>query len=469
MFKSVFKKLFLILFLALLGGIAASFIFIADPPESRTASAIDLGTPAKNIFGWAWSDNIGWINFNCVQSFCSDNRTIRCESDSDCAGDCEFDTVDCDATSNYGVSYNSTNRAITGYAWSDNIGWVSFNRKVCNGGADIGKYCEINNDCAGGNQCRDNVDGATGDPPLAPYVSGDGPIAYYNADETVTGWARIINKVSEGAGEGWIRFDGWTNDVTVSNNEFYGWAWNKDSDETGVGWISFNCANQSECGTSNYKVYINNAPLAENLSSEVSGGCAGQVLSVTLSWEFSDSDSSSSESAYELEVRDSIGELVLDTGKVAFSAYQRIIDSGLAYNQNYDWKIKVWDNYNLSSEWAEGTFLTPSHQPPDPDFTWGPSVGVQGTSFSPMALEDVFFANAATAYGGYSIASYDWTFTDALPNASTTPNPGPVQFQSAGDKEVTLTATDSDGYSCDITQNITSQMSLPIWEEVKPE
>ncbi|MFA5318509.1 MAG: PKD domain-containing protein [Patescibacteria group bacterium] len=433
MFKSFFKKLFLILFLALLGGIAASFIFIADPLESEIAGAIGLGTPAKNVFGWVWSDNVGWISFNCVQSFCSDNRTLICNGDSDCVGDCEFDTVDCDATSNYGVNYNSATGNLSGYAWGDNIGWINFD--------------------------------SAGPFPESPNHS----VQYSSVTGDVTGWARIVNKIDEGAGEGWIKFDGWNNDVTVSNNQFYGWAWNKDSGETGVGWISFNCANQSECGTSNYKVYINHPPAAENLSSEISGGCAGQLLSATLGWGFSDNDSASSESAYEVEVRDSGGGLVLDTGKVAFAAYQRIIGSGLAYNQNYDWQVRVWDNYNLASEWAEGNFTTPLHQAPDPDFTWGPSSGVQGTSFSPSALEDVFFAGSATTYGGATIAEWDWVFADALPNASTTPNPGPIQFQSAGDKEVTLTVTDSDGLNCDITQNITSQMSLPIWEEVKPE
>ncbi len=441
-----FKKLFLVLFLALLGGLVASFIFIADPPKNEIASAIDLGTPAKNIFGWAWSDNIGWISFNCVQSFCSENRTIRCDSDSDCSGTCEFDTVDCSDTSNYGVSYNSSTRALSGYAWGDNIGWISFDREE------------------------------TGNPPEDPYVSGGGPIAYYNADGTVTGWAKIINMSSD---TGWIKFNhGRANPVTVLNNEFLGWAWNGDdngtpadtSDDLGIGWISFNCANQSECGTSNYKTYINNTPVASDLSAELSAPCGGGEISAILSWSYDDGDEGATDQyAYEIEVRSSGGALVLDTGKVIASTNQKIMDSGLDYNQTYDWQVKVWDNYNLVSEWATAQFYTPDHEFPSAEFTWGPSAESQGTSFSPKALEDVYFASEATAYGGASIASTDWTFADALPNASTTPNPGPVQFQSAGAKEVSLEVTDSDGYSCSLSQSITSQMSLPIWEEIKPE
>jgi len=428
MFKSFFKKLFLILFLGLIGGIAASFLFIADPPKNEIANAIDLGDPAKNIFGWAWSENIGWIGFNCIQSFCSDNRTLRCSSDSDCDGTCEFDTVDCLTSSNYGVSYDSGTGNLSGYAWGDNIGWIDF-------------------DAAG------------------PYPdSPNNSVQYNSGTGLVTGWAQIVNS------EGWIKFDHDQSDpVTISDNEFYGWAWNENDDETGVGWISFNCVNESECGSSDYKVYINHSSLAENLIDDFSSACSGGGISVTLSWDFSDSDTSSSQSAYEIEVRDSVGALVLDTGKVISATDQRIVDSGLGYNETYDWKVKVWDNYNLASEWAEETFTTPEHQYPSADFTWGPSVGNQGTSFSPRALEDVFFADTSVAYEGASITDWAWTFADALPNASTTLNPGPVQFQSAGDKEVVLTVTDSDGYSCDFAEDITSQMSLPIWEEVKPE
>jgi hypothetical protein len=40
--------------------------------------------------------------------------------------------------------------------------------------------------------------------------------------------------------------------VELTGNDFHGWAWG----DTLTGWISFNCANMDECGTSNYKVYL---------------------------------------------------------------------------------------------------------------------------------------------------------------------------------------------------------------------
>lgn len=59
-----------------------------------------------NIYGWGWSDTIGWISFNN----CSDPAIA-----STCLGQ------------SYGVKYDTAGD-VTGYAWSDNIGWIQFGR-----------------------------------------------------------------------------------------------------------------------------------------------------------------------------------------------------------------------------------------------------------------------------------------------------------------------------------------------------
>ncbi|KKQ32523.1 MAG: hypothetical protein US45_C0018G0002 [Candidatus Nomurabacteria bacterium GW2011_GWA1_37_20] len=51
-----------------------------------------------NISGWAWSSNIGWISFN--------NTTGG-------------------GSINYGVNKN-VDGTLVGYAWSSNIGWIQF-------------------------------------------------------------------------------------------------------------------------------------------------------------------------------------------------------------------------------------------------------------------------------------------------------------------------------------------------------
>lgn len=59
----------------------------------------------KELTGWAWTDNVGWISFNCSNT-----------------GSC--------GTSNYKVYLQDSATDIhyfSGYAWSDSIGWISFN------------------------------------------------------------------------------------------------------------------------------------------------------------------------------------------------------------------------------------------------------------------------------------------------------------------------------------------------------
>ena len=94
-----------------------------------------------NLSGWAWSDNIGWISFNST-------------------------TPDPDDVYNYGVNIDESTGIFSGYAWSDNIGWISFNE------ADL-------TSCPSGT-CRGELDFLT---------------------DEVSGWAKTIN-----TGDGW---DGW--------------------------------------------------------------------------------------------------------------------------------------------------------------------------------------------------------------------------------------------------------------------
>lgn len=89
-----------------------------------------------NLAGYAWSDNIGWLSFNSTNN---------------------GGAVD------YGVAVDETNRAtngtgdFSGYAWSDNIGWITFNE------ADLAGCPEA--------PCKAEIDWATGQ---------------------VTGWARAL-------------------------------------------------------------------------------------------------------------------------------------------------------------------------------------------------------------------------------------------------------------------------------------
>ncbi|MDD5031678.1 MAG: hypothetical protein PHR36_01380, partial [Patescibacteria group bacterium] len=69
--------------------------------EFKGSEKIARAASDNNVTGYAWSENIGWISFSCS----NDNSCL---------------TVD------YGVAVDPATGNISGYAWSENIGWISF-------------------------------------------------------------------------------------------------------------------------------------------------------------------------------------------------------------------------------------------------------------------------------------------------------------------------------------------------------
>ena len=137
-----------------------------------------------NVSGWAWSENIGWISFNNTSG---------------------------GGTASYGVNINQTTGNFSGYAWSENIGWIKFDP---------------------------DVSGAP-DPSL-------GSVKLNLSSYKITGWARALAYGDDW--DGWIRFDyGPNGSYLDANGDFRGWAWGGDV----VGWISLNNA---DTGGNLYKV-----------------------------------------------------------------------------------------------------------------------------------------------------------------------------------------------------------------------
>lgn len=136
-----------------------------------------------NLSGYAWSDTIGWISFNCTNP-----------------GTC--------ATSPYGVKVSSAG-ALSGYAWSEHIGWISFNAADVSG-------------CPSGT-CAPSFNKTTG---------------------VVTGWAKAL---AGGAGgwDGFISLSGAGYGVTTTGCSWSGYAWGS----TVVGWVSFSGAGYGVTGT----------------------------------------------------------------------------------------------------------------------------------------------------------------------------------------------------------------------------
>jgi hypothetical protein len=111
--------------------------------------------------------------------------------------------------SNYGISIGSGG-ALTGYAWSDNIGWVSADH------TDVA-YCESN------------------------YGGGDPQI---QSNGQLTGWLRALagNTAQSGGWDGCISLSGTNYGVTVaSGGAFSGYAWG----DITVGWTDFPLVKES--------------------------------------------------------------------------------------------------------------------------------------------------------------------------------------------------------------------------------
>ena len=164
--------------------------------------------------GWAWSENIGWISFNCYNDY-------------DGNGSLESHCIDMGYSSDYGVDIDGTGW-FSGYAWSENIGWIAFEPSYVSG-------------CPSGT-CQARLESSTNE---------------------VSGWARVLS--AGGGWDGWISLNykncdqdgnnyidvacGGDNTTTpvieyniyrnTSTNELEGWAWS----EGVAGWISFNCYN----------------------------------------------------------------------------------------------------------------------------------------------------------------------------------------------------------------------------------
>jgi len=375
-----------------------------------------------NVSGYAWSDNIGWISLNNIP---------------DGGGN------------NYGINIDPQSGDFSGYAWSDNIGWISFNRSEA------------------------------GDPPEQPFRGGNGAIAKYHSNtKLITGWARVL---AHGDGwDGWIRFC----DSNVTNcsaadqvaridesGKLQGWAWS----DVVVGWISLNCSGLGICATVNYGVstenIANQPPIATDLSAIQPDYCKAGP-SATFNWVFSDSDSGNTQSAYQIEIATTPGfagpSIILDSGKISSASNSYATGSGkLVFDQKYYWRLRVWDNKDLASDWFSGTdFTTPKHAYPAVNFKFSP--------LNPSAGEVVQFTDLTIA--GAAIDNWNWNIPGATYQESTSANSQnpKVIFDSEGTKSIVLTAKDIDGYQCSNTdtasslQSIKIKQPMPGWKEVSP-
>lgn len=173
-----------------------------DVKNNKTGEA---SAATNYIFhGQAWSPNVGWISFNCLEG--SSTGSSVC------------------ATSNYAVK-TKVDGEVYGNAWNEHLGWISFNA------ADVAG-------CPTGTGCT-------------PKLTASG----------LTGFARVKSMIGlpasqAGGWNGFIDLSKVTRDSGTPAN-FTGSMWSDDV----LGTASMNCVDGSlsygsVCATSNYKVYL---------------------------------------------------------------------------------------------------------------------------------------------------------------------------------------------------------------------
>ena len=388
----------------------------------------------QNVSGWAWSENIGWVSFN----------STNCDSDENGITDtgnypqCPDGAVSAD----YGVNINPADGSFSGYAWSESIGWIDF-------------------------------------APDGPYPKPPNYSAKVNDDGKVSGWARALSYT--GGWDGWIKLDGVSIDIV--NRDFSGYAWGSDV----IGWLSFAGSNYNVATTFDF----NRAPSAEDLEANQGDYCTPPPH-LTLNWNFIDLDGDK-QYGYQVQIDDDkemssplndscptaeTGTCDLDPPHDSQS-YAPIIS--LLYDTTYYWRVKVADEHASWSDWSEVvSFATPVHEFPEPDFT----------TIAQKITKNEFVQFCAVQEGGLceedNSVCYDadgsipppschdktfvWDFPEgtefAEDSAADSENPM-VKFTSGGAMDVSLNITDDIG-SCTITKAISITKPLPRWKEIAP-
>ena len=374
-----------------------------------------------NVAGWAWSENIGWISFNCLnQNSC--------------------------AKVNYGVNLDFQTKVFSGYAWSENIGWITFNESELSG-------------------C-----------PQAPCR------AWLGSDNKVYGWAKALAGGGTGSGgwDGWIKLQGTNYGVALnpSTGEFEGWAagWDDTLEEAVVGWISFNCKNQNSCSNSNYKVFLRNLPSPITITEFkiTDNPCAYELSPLTIPgkgyimWVNWNAQSSTNTSL--------IAKITISGGNTNFSTTTTnksfIVPSEAGINFNTQYKITLEVSDGKSSASTSTVFKTPVHQYPYVNFKWDPE--------KPLVNQVVQFCSVSTGNCTTTISTneqsecyapscnWSWTFTSGNPSNSNLQNPQ-VKFTSATTAEVTLRISPNDipGAYCEKKEKMQIRKFLPRWELMK--
>lgn len=436
--------------------LATAWSFYAKSSSSSNF-ALASGGSSGNVSGFAWSNNFGWVSLNSRDCDINNNGTFEgpAETPTPAPDGCPLSG----GATAYSVNIDNSGNFL-GYAWSENLGWINF--------------------------------GPTSGYPTAPNSAAH----YDSVSGKVTGWAQVL---SLGA-DGWLKLGDatWASQSTSINSgtgEFNGFAWNGNVDTTsGLGWLSFNCSTGGASGenicvsNSNYKVVVtglNPAPSVTNLSAPNWGPADACSVSgakrAILRWNFV----GSAQSAYQVIISTSTATSspVVDTGKVLSETARQYLVSSLAWNTAYYWWVRVWDDTNATSSWVQYnnspdtdnndgallTFTTYKHEFPDSAFSFSPTKPANGQTVAFTDHSSVYLtASPATAITASTTnATWAWSFSGGVPSVSIAANPQSA-YSSIASSSASVIITDQDNYQCGTSTVFSANVEQPNWLEVKP-
>ncbi len=364
---------------------------------------------------------------------------------------------------------------ITGYAWSSNIGWISFN--------PAGPY------------------------PQAPNYSGTvdiyGDLSGCGERGWICGWARacsvfqsgcsglMIPASERGGWDGWIFLgphgspaDGVRLNDVGTHFDLRGYAW---ADEP-IGWINFSCIDDGNCSQNPFNVkttYLLNSPPEVTFSNSTLDYCAYETppaatgLTVALNWGYFDRDGDSQD-RYEIHVSEDpnfvdrfewIGFSSVEPGETGGYLFDPTQDPNwqneLDWNTTYYWRIRVHDGNFWSQDWYVNNFTVVRTQPsPLVAFSWLPEQVSVGEIVTFIAEDD---ENVSQVHDG-STPFYEWTFDkgELEPEVVTSSSTATTTFEQQGSWSAKLEITDGAGYSCSLEKSLDIRVPLPDWREVTP-
>jgi len=218
----------------------------------------------ENTKGFAWSSNIGWMSFNSVDCDVDGDGTFEGASEGGGSTPAPIACPSSGSAGSYGVNIDGGTGKLSGTAWSPSVGWISFDRGVTNDPPDSLESPDV---CDTSSDCIAKYDSAT--------VTGE-----------ISGWARALSACKDdlwdgtrctGSGAGDIAggWDGWISlrgsapaygvRIDFAEKALRGWAWGGDV----VGWVAMSCADINAVPglvcEDNFEVIadVNSAPVAE--------------------------------------------------------------------------------------------------------------------------------------------------------------------------------------------------------------